>query len=65
MSTSRGQYILEYIDVENGDVVYAQWKAQDITADEAAVKLGISKATLNIPGQRNRLSDDLETANPV
>ena len=46
MSTGRGQYILEYIDVENGDVVYAQWKAQDITADEAAVKLGISKATL-------------------
>ena len=46
MSTSRGQYILEYIDVENWDVVYAQWKAQDITADEAAVKLGISKATL-------------------
>ena len=31
---------------ENWDVVYAQWKAQDITADEAAVKLGISKATL-------------------
>ena len=30
----------------NWDVVYAQWKAQDITADEAAVKLGISKATL-------------------
>jgi predicted DNA-binding protein (UPF0251 family) len=46
MSTSRGQYILDYIDVENWDVVYAQWKAQDITADEAAVKLGISKATL-------------------
>ena len=23
---------------ENWDVVYAQWKAQDITADEAAVK---------------------------
>ena len=46
MSTSRGQYILEYIDVENWEVVYAQWKAQDITADEAAVKLGISKATL-------------------
>jgi predicted DNA-binding protein (UPF0251 family) len=46
MSTSRGQYMLEYIDVENWDVVYAQWKAQDITADEAAVKLGISKATL-------------------
>ena len=31
---------------KNWDVVYAQWKAQDITADEAAVKLGISKATL-------------------
>ena len=31
---------------ENWDVVYAQWKAQDITADEAAVKMGISKATL-------------------
>ena len=46
MSTSRGQYILEYIDVENWEVVYAQWKAQDITADEAAMKLGISKATL-------------------
>ena len=46
MSTSRGQYILDYIDVENWDVAYAQWKAQDITADEAAVKLGISKATL-------------------
>ena len=46
MSTIRGQHILDYIDVENGDVVYAQWKAQDITADEAAVKLGISKATL-------------------
>ena len=46
MSTSRGQYILEYIDVENWEVVYAQWKAQDITADEAAVKLGISKAAL-------------------
>ena len=46
MSTSRGQHILDYIDVENWDVVYAQWKAQDITADEAAVKLGISKATL-------------------
>ena len=46
MSTSRGQYILDYIDVENWDVVYAQWKAQDITADEAAMKLGISKATL-------------------
>ena len=38
--------MLEYIDVENWDVVYAQWKAQDIMADEAAVKLGISKATL-------------------
>ena len=46
MSTSRGQHILDYIDVENWEVVYAQWKAQDITADEAAVKLGISKATL-------------------
>ena len=46
MSTSRGQQILDYIDVENWEVVYAQWKAQDITADEAAVKLGISKATL-------------------
>jgi predicted DNA-binding protein (UPF0251 family) len=46
MSTSRGQHILDYIDVENWDVVYAQWKAQDITADEAAVKLGVSKATL-------------------
>ena len=46
MSTSRGQHILEYIDVENGDLAYAQWKAQDITADEAAVKLGISKSTL-------------------
>ena len=46
MSISRGQHILDYIDVENWDVVYAQWKAQDITADEAAVKLGISKATL-------------------
>ena len=46
MSTSRGQHILEHTDVENGDVAYAQWKAQDITADEAAVKLGISKATL-------------------
>ena len=46
MSTSRGQHILDHTDVENGDVVYAQWKAQDITADEAAVKLGISKATL-------------------
>ena len=30
----------------NWDMVYAQWRAQDITADEAAVKLGISKATL-------------------
>ena len=38
--------MLDHIDVENWDVVYAQWKAQDITADEAAVKLGISKATL-------------------
>ena len=46
MSTSRGQHILDYIDVENWEVVYAQWKAQDITADEAAVKLGIFKATL-------------------
>ena len=46
MSTSRGQHILDYIDVENWEVVYAQWKAQDITADEAAMKLGISKATL-------------------
>ena len=46
MSTSRGQHILDYIDVENWEVVYAQWKAQDITADEAAVKLGVSKATL-------------------
>ena len=46
MSISRGQHILDYIDVENWDVVYAQWKAQNITADEAAVKLGISKATL-------------------
>ena len=46
MSTSRGQHILDYIDVENWEVVYAQWKAQDITADEAAVKLGISKATI-------------------
>jgi hypothetical protein len=46
MSTSRGQHILDHTDVENGDVAYAQWKAQDITADEAAVKLGISKATL-------------------
>ena len=46
MSTSRGQHILDYIDVENWDVVYAQWKAQDITADEAAMKLGISKAAL-------------------
>ena len=25
---------------ENWDVVYSQWKAQDITADETAVKLG-------------------------
>ena len=32
--------------LENWDVVYAQWKAQDITAAEAAVKMGISKATL-------------------
>ena len=32
--------------LENWDVVYSQWKAQDITADEAAVKMGISKATL-------------------
>lgn len=31
---------------DNWDVVYAQWKAQDITADEAAAKLGISKSTL-------------------
>ncbi|SDO75830.1 helix-turn-helix domain-containing protein [Selenomonas ruminantium] len=31
---------------QNWNTVYAQWKAQDITADEAAVKLGISKATL-------------------
>lgn len=31
---------------QNWDDVYGQWKAQDITADEAAVKLGISKATL-------------------
>ena len=46
MSTSRGQHILKYIDMENWEVVYAQWKVQDITADEAAVKLGISKATL-------------------
>lgn len=30
----------------NWDIVYGQWKAQEITADEAAVKLGISKATL-------------------
>ena len=30
----------------NWDTVYTQWKAGDITADEAAVKLGISKATL-------------------
>ena len=48
MSTSRGQYILEYIDVENWEVVYAQWKAQDITADEAAMKLGISKNALPV-----------------
>jgi hypothetical protein len=44
MSTSRGQHILDYIDVENWDVVYAQWKAQDITADEAAMKLGAFRA---------------------
>ena len=31
---------------KNWNVVYAQWKAQDITADEAAAKLGISKSTL-------------------
>ena len=31
---------------EHWDIVYAQWKAQDITADEAAAKMGISKATL-------------------
>ncbi|MBO6203488.1 MAG: hypothetical protein J6O13_08140 [Selenomonas sp.] len=31
---------------ENWDIVYAQWKAQDITADEAAAKMGISKSTL-------------------
>ena len=30
----------------NWDTVYAQWKAQDITADEAAIKLNISKSTL-------------------
>ncbi|SDP75220.1 DUF134 domain-containing protein [Selenomonas ruminantium] len=28
------------------DMVYQQWKARDITADDAANKLGISKATL-------------------
>lgn len=31
---------------ENWDSVYSQWKAQDITADEAALKMGISKSTL-------------------
>ena len=56
MSTSRGQHILDYIDVENWEVVYAQWKAQDITADEAAVKLGISKATLYRMEKRRELS---------
>ncbi|WP_157833236.1 helix-turn-helix domain-containing protein [Selenomonas ruminantium] len=28
------------------DVTYSQWKSGDITADDAALKLGISKATL-------------------
>ena len=58
MSTSRGQHILDYIDVENWDVVYAQWKAQDITADEAAVKLGISKATLYRMEKRMKIAKD-------
>ena len=58
MSTSRGQHILDYIDVENWEVVYAQWKAQDITADEAAVKLGISKATLYRMEKRMKMAKD-------
>lgn len=58
MSTSRGQYILEYIDVENWDVVYAQWKAQDITADEATVKWGIFKATLYRMEKRMKMAKD-------
>ena len=31
---------------DNWNTVYAQWRGQDITAEEAAVKLGISKSTL-------------------
>ncbi len=58
MSTSRGQQILDYIDVENWEVAYAQWKAQDITADEAAVKLGISKATLYRMEKRMKMAKD-------
>ena len=50
--------MLEYIDVENWDVVYAQWKAQDIMADEAAVKLGISKATLYRMEKRMKMAKD-------
>ena len=42
----------------NWDVVYAQWKAQDITADEAAVKLGISKATLYRMEKRMKMAKD-------
>jgi len=50
--------MLEYIDVENWDVVYAQWKAQDITADEAAVKMGISKATLYMGWKKMKMTKD-------
>ena len=42
---------------ENWDIVYAQWKVQDITADEAAAKMGISKATLYRMEKRMKNSD--------
>jgi hypothetical protein len=40
MSTSRGQYILEYIDVENWEVVYAQWKATGYNGRRSSVEIG-------------------------
>lgn len=43
----------------NRDTVYTQWKAQDITADEAAVKLSISKSTLYRMAKRSNKDADV------
>lgn len=51
--------------VELSNAIFSANAIEDISENEMQDMYATYRNILNIPGQRNRLSDDLETANPV